>query len=86
MSTLPAAGPARLIARTVEIPEAVAADLLTLIPAATPASQVCSWVRHGEGLVGWGSALDFATRGSDRFAQAAGWWREGWIAFRRMPA
>ncbi|GAA1781154.1 isochorismate synthase [Nostocoides veronense] len=76
MSTLPAAGPARLIARTVEIPEAVAADLLTLIPAATPASQVCSWVRHGEGLVGWGSALDFATRGSDRFAQAADWWRE----------
>ncbi len=75
MSTLPATEPARLVARTIAVPDETAAELLTLIPAQVPAEHICSWVRRGEGLVGWGRALDFETQGADRFAQAARWWR-----------
>jgi menaquinone-specific isochorismate synthase len=40
-----------------------------------------SWVRRGQGLVGWGEAARLEVSGPDRFARAAEWWREvasGW--------
>jgi menaquinone-specific isochorismate synthase len=45
--------------------------LLRLLPG--PAA--LSWVRRGEGLVGWGEAACFRTGGRDRFADADRWWR-----------
>ncbi len=47
--------------------------LLELLPA-LPATQLFSWVRRGEGLVGWGRAATCETSGPERFAQAQEWW------------
>ena len=46
--------------------------LLDLLPEGEP----LSWVRNGEGLVGWGIYARTTVRGSDRFAKARDWWRE----------
>ena len=35
-----------------------------------------SWVREGEGMVGWGQAARFTTRGPDRFTRAVQWWSQ----------
>ncbi|GAA3460968.1 isochorismate synthase MenF [Saccharothrix longispora] len=48
-------------------------DLLGRLPSPTGA---LSWVRDGEGLVGWGEAARFEASGPDRFAAADRWWRE----------
>ena len=69
----PAAHVPTLVARTVTIDDP--GDLLSLIPQALDPEQVSSWVRHGEGLVGWGRALGFRTSGRGRFTQAQAWWR-----------
>ncbi len=45
--------------------------LNTLLPTA---DGVCSWVREGEGIVGWGEIARVHTHGADRFADAAAWW------------
>lgn len=50
-----------------------AADLLELLPRGDDA---LAWVRHGDGLVGWGEAARFEPSGPGRFGQAAGWWRD----------
>jgi menaquinone-specific isochorismate synthase len=34
-----------------------------------------AWIRHGEGLVGWGEAARLVVSGGDRFTEAVGWWR-----------
>jgi menaquinone-specific isochorismate synthase len=44
-----------------------------------PADGALSWVRRGEGLVGWGEAARLAVSGRDALAEAAGWWSD-WIA------
>jgi menaquinone-specific isochorismate synthase len=62
---------AQLVARTVEIPNP--GPLVDLLPGA---SDEVSWVRRGEGLVGWGRAAECHVGGPDRFAQAESWWRE----------
>ena len=74
MSTLPApeapspaAGPT-VVVRTV--PLEPTDPLLTYCPPADPTT--LSWVRRGEGLVGWGAALTFESRGRDRFARGRG--------------
>jgi menaquinone-specific isochorismate synthase len=67
----PAAGP--LVARTVEIDDPGA--LLTLLPALPP-DLLSSWVRRGEGILGWGRALSFRASGPGRFAEAQAWWRD----------
>src|SRR6478736_1726507 len=41
-----------------------------------PHDELLSWVRRGEGLVGWGSALSFEAHGDSRFREAEAWWRE----------
>ena len=60
-----------LVARTVSIPLDETASLLDLLPADHPVS----WVRRGEGLVGWGQAVVLRTDGPDRFADADAWWQ-----------
>jgi menaquinone-specific isochorismate synthase len=61
-----------LVARTVAIEQPGA--LLSLLPEAIGPNQVSSWVRCGEGLVGWGRALEFRADGPGRFAEAQAWW------------
>ncbi|MFM6850521.1 MAG: isochorismate synthase MenF, partial [Terrabacter sp.] len=80
MSTLPApeapspsAGPT-VVVRTVPIE---AADpLLAYLPADHRHDDLVSWVRRGDGLVGWGTALAFEARGEARFREAEAWWVE----------
>lgn len=63
--------PGRLAVRT--IPVAGPVDLLARLPA--PAA--FAWVRHGEGIVGWGEAARLVLpAGKDRFTRARRWLRE----------
>ncbi|HKN96417.1 MAG TPA: isochorismate synthase [Pseudonocardiaceae bacterium] len=48
------------------------ADLLALLPGP---EDTLTWVRQGEGIVGWGEAARFEPSGPDRFRLAADWWR-----------
>ncbi len=73
MTTMPTPATA-LVARTARLAVAQAESLLTLLPGVAPGDLV-SWVRRGEGLIGWGRALSTTTTGPSRFADAASWWR-----------
>lgn len=70
-----ASDPLPLIATTVavEAGSETLSDLLALLPDSAP---VVSWVRRGEGLVGWGSACSVRTSGPERFSDAEKWWKE----------
>jgi menaquinone-specific isochorismate synthase len=61
-----------LSVRTVRLDLAEATRLLDLVPGDRPVS----WLRRGDGLVGWGVAAEIRTRGATRFADADKWWRE----------
>ena len=63
-----------LVARTRVVDDLGA--LLALLPAAEAGADPVSWVRRGEGLVGWGTAAVVRTAGPTRFADAAKWWSE----------
>ncbi len=65
-SSAPAAG---TVAST---PHASAGDLLDLLPAAG----AVSWVRAGEGLVGWGEAARLEVSGPGALAEAQAWWAD----------
>jgi menaquinone-specific isochorismate synthase len=68
---VPVARPgARLVARTVEIDDP--GPLLGLVP---PGVAPLSWVRRGEGIVGWGEAARLQTSGPGRFLDAERRWR-----------
>jgi menaquinone-specific isochorismate synthase len=41
-----------------------------------PAEGALSWVRRGEGLVGWGEAARLEVSGPDALARAAAWWAD----------
>ena len=69
----PSIGPT-LVARTERIPLDLAAELLALLPPAAP-DELCSWVRRGEGIVGWGRALTTTVAGPDRFGELSAWWQ-----------
>lgn len=70
---LPGATPVpQLRVRTYELTDP--GDLVALIPAGRPAEDVMSWVRRGEGIVGWGRAASCSTSGEERFADAEQWW------------
>jgi menaquinone-specific isochorismate synthase len=61
--------------RTVLVPAsdpAASAALIDLLPTDAP----LSWLRRGEGLVGWGVAATVRTNGPTRFSDAAKWWAE----------
>jgi len=62
-----------IVARTVEIDDPGA--LLSLLPGTLSPERVSTWVRRGEGLVGWGRAIEFRTGGAGRFAEAQAWWK-----------
>ncbi len=47
-------------------------NLLDLLPADAPVT----WLRRGDGLVGWGVAALIRTSGPTRFSDAAKWWSE----------
>jgi menaquinone-specific isochorismate synthase len=47
-------------------------SLVDLLPADAPVS----WLRRGEGLVGWGMAAQIRTSGPTRFSDANKWWSE----------
>lgn len=70
MSTTGGPGPA-LRVRTRAVPDDGA--LLPRLPSPTGA---LSWVRGGEGLVGWGAAALARPAGARRFGDADGWWRD----------
>lgn len=65
----PAAHPDPLVVRTVALdaPD----DLLSLLPEDAP----LTWVRRGDGLVGWGEVARFAVDGPTRFADAERAWQ-----------
>lgn len=50
-------------------------NLLHHLPADCPVTEVFSWVRSGDGLVGWGRVAGVRTSGAERFADAESWWR-----------
>lgn len=45
-------------------------DLLSLLPS----HDALSWVRNGEGLIGWGEAARYEVDGAERFSRASRWW------------
>ena len=47
-------------------------SLLDLLPADRPVT----WLRRGDGLVGWGGAAEIRTAGATRFTDADKWWSE----------
>ncbi len=65
-------GAAPLVARTVPLDLDAATALVDLLPL----GDVVTWLRHGEGLVGWGRAAEVRTAGPTRFGDADKWWRE----------
>ncbi|MBC2932684.1 isochorismate synthase MenF [Nocardioides sp. zg-1228] len=72
--TTPASGPgpaAPLVVRTVPV-DLADLPLLDLLPRDEPVS----WLRRGEGLVGWGVAARLETSGPTRFSDAVKWWAE----------
>lgn len=60
--------PGKLQVRTIPIP--AVEDLLALLPS----HDAVSWVREGEGLIGWGEAARFEVDGAERFSRASRWW------------
>ena len=81
MTSLPAgdrptdalASAAPLVSRTVPLDPELGAALLSLVPAGG-AREVCSWVRRGEGVVGWGRAAGHTASGPHRIAELDRWW------------
>src|SRR5690625_5719666 len=67
----PAVAP--LVARTVAL-DGPSADLALLT--VLPRHDALAWIRHGEGIVGWGEVTRITTHGAARFSQAAQWWRD----------
>ena len=54
----------------VELPREVPLTMLL------PRDEPVTWLRRGEGLVGWGVAAQLRTRSATRFADADKWWTE----------
>lgn len=53
------------------LPAGVGDSLLALLPAE---DAPVAWLRHGDGLVGWGTATQIRTSGATRFSEADAWW------------
>jgi menaquinone-specific isochorismate synthase len=72
VTSRPAGSPddAPLVARTVVIDDP--GPLLALLSPESPVS----WVRRGDGLVGWGECARFESHGAGRFVEVDAWWRE----------
>ena len=68
----PSAPDGSLVVRTVRLDLDAATALVHLLPTDGPVT----WLRRGQGLVGWGRAAGIRTRGATRFADAGKWWSE----------
>jgi menaquinone-specific isochorismate synthase len=77
MTSLPAPADvgAPLVVRTVPLAADDLGALLSLLPPAD-APELFSWVRRGEGMVGWGRALAHTAYGPERFAELRHWWAD----------
>ena len=64
--------PEPLVVRTVALDLDAASALVDLLPGDRPVA----WVRHEQGLVGWGVAAALPTAGTARFTDADKWWTE----------
>jgi menaquinone-specific isochorismate synthase len=64
----------QLVVRTVAIDDLP--DTPTALVDRLPDTNALAWVRHGDGLVGWGESLRFETFGPGRFADADDAWRQ----------
>ena len=64
--------PLPLVVRTIPLDLPADASLLDFLPSTHPVT----WLRRGDGLVGWGRAAEIQTSGATRFADAAKWWSE----------
>ncbi|WP_202863066.1 isochorismate synthase [Ornithinimicrobium murale] len=69
----------RLRVRTLAAPPQP--DLFDLLPSDADPATVVSWVREGDGLIGWGRAASSTAEagvpsGPERFTAAARWWRD----------
>ncbi len=64
----------QLVVRTVAVDDLP--DGPTALIDRLPDTRALAWVRHGDGLVGWGEALRFETFGPGRFADADDAWRQ----------
>ena len=80
MTSLPASAGASdglptspLVTRTVPLAIDDVESLLTHLPEAGT-DDLFSWVRRGEGMVGWGRALEHTVSGPDRFGALRSWW------------
>jgi menaquinone-specific isochorismate synthase len=60
------------VVRTVGLDLDAATALVELLPADGPVT----WLRRGQGLIGWGRAAGIRTRGATRFSDAGKWWSE----------
>lgn len=69
-----APGGPQLVVRTVAVDDLP--DTPTALVDRLPDTNALAWVRHGDGLVGWGEALRFETFGPGRFADADDAWRQ----------
>ncbi len=68
---------APLVVRTVQLDLDPETPLLDLLPSPHDSDQEpVTWLRRGEGLVGWGVAARLRTSGADRFDAADRWWRD----------
>ena len=61
-----------LVVRTVHLDVDAGASLLDLLPDDRPVT----WLRRGDGLIGWGVAAELRASGATRFADADKWWGE----------
>ena len=71
----PSTSASPLVTRTVPLTLDRLESLLAYLPAG-PATELFSWVRRGEGMVGWGRALEQRVSGPDRFGELRRWWGE----------
>ena len=72
-STDAVASAAPLVSRTVPLDPGLGAALLSLLPAGG-SRDICSWVRRGEGVVGWGRAVSRTASGRNRIGELDDWW------------
>ena len=78
MSTVPARESQPLgtpvVARTAALADP--GPLLSLLPDSADPTGLSSWVHRGEGMVGWGRALEVTAHGPDPVRRAGAWWRD----------
>lgn len=51
-------------------------DLAGLLPHDVDPHDLVTWLRDGDGLIGWGRAASITRSGPNRFAEADAWWRQ----------